>query len=93
MRSTGKKCGPRRIVARLNLQTKISRNSISCAEGISILRMNNAWLPRQDKSLAMGSSHGSLKFVEASADMRRLSGSRNGNCRQDVLIIEEAAGP
>ena len=48
---------------------------------------------RQDKSLALASSHKNLKFEGVAADMRRLFGSRGGGSRQDVSITEEADGP
>ena len=37
----------------------------------SIVRMNNAVLPRQEKSPAMASSRKSLKFGEVAANVRR----------------------
>ena len=60
---------------------------------VSILRANNAGSPRQGKALVMASSRTGLKFEEASAHMRRLSGSRGDKGRQDVLFTEEASGP
>ena len=59
----------------------------------SILRMHNAALPRQEKSLVMASSHKSLKFVEAAANLRTLFGSRGAGSRQGVLVAEKAGGP
>ena len=59
---------------------------------ISILRAGNAGLPRRGKSLVMASSHKSLKFDGAAANMRRLFGSRGWSRRQDVLVAEEAVG-
>ena len=55
--------------------------------------MSKAGLPRQEKSLATARSHRSLKFEDASADLRRLSGSCGGGGRQDALFTEEAVGP
>ena len=55
--------------------------------------MNNAGLPRQEKSPVAASSHKSLKFEDAAANMRRLFGSRGGGSRQNVRITEEAVGP
>ena len=60
---------------------------------ISKLRTNDAALSRKGKSLVMASSHKSLKFDEASANMRRLFGSRGGSGRIDALITGEAVGP
>ena len=41
-----------------------------------ILRMRNAGVPRQDKSLSTACSHKSLKFEGVAANLRRLFGSR-----------------
>ena len=60
---------------------------------ISILRMHNAALPRQEVSLVMASSRERLKFEEVAANMRRLFGSRSRIGRQYALITEEAVGP
>ena len=38
-------------------------------QSVSILRMQNSGLPRQEESLASGSSQKSLKFVDAAANM------------------------
>ena len=59
---------------------------------ISIVRANNAGLPRPEKSLVTAISHTSLKFEEVAANVRRLFGSRGEKSRQDVLLTEEAAG-
>ena len=59
---------------------------------VSILCMNNAVLSRHQKSLVTASCPRSLKFEDASADMRRLFGLRAGGSRQDALFTEEAAG-
>ena len=58
-----------------------------------ILRTHNAGLPRQEKSPATASSHKSLKFQRAAANLRTTSGSRGGGNRQDASIAEEADGP
>ena len=57
---------------------------------ISTLSMDNAGLPRKEKSLVMASNHKSLESGEVAANMRRSLGSRGGGGRQDVLITEEA---
>ena len=41
----------------------------------------------------MASGRRSLEFEEVAGNLRRLSGSRGGGSRQDVLITEEAVGP
>ena len=61
-------------------------------QSISISRINTAGLLRQETSLAMASSRKSLKFENASANIRRLFGSCGGKGRQDVLRAEGAAG-
>ena len=58
---------------------------------ISILRMDDAALSRQEKPLVMASCHKSLRFEDASANMPRLFGLRGGGSRQDALLTEEAA--
>ena len=60
---------------------------------IPILRMKNAGLPRQAKSLLMASRPKSLMFDKVEADMRRFFGSRGSGGRQDVLLTEEAVAP
>ena len=57
----------------------------------SILRMSNAELPCHDKPFFMASRHGILPSEDASANMRRLFGSRGANSQQDALFPEEAA--
>ena len=59
---------------------------------ISILRMRNAGLPRQEKSRVTASSHKCLKFEGAAASTRRVLGSRGGSGRQNALVSEEALG-
>ena len=41
----------------------------------------------------MASCHKSLKFEDASANKRRLFGSRGSGIRQDALFAKETAGP
>ena len=50
--------------------------------------MNNAGLPKQEKSLIMASSLKRLRFEDASANMRRVFGSCGGGGGQDVLLTE-----
>ena len=57
----------------------------------SKLNMDNAALSRHEKSLVMASCHESLRPEDASANMRRLFGSRGSGSRQDALLTEEAA--
>ena len=60
---------------------------------ISSLRLQNAGLSRQEKSLALASSQKSLTFMGVAASMRRLFGSRGGAIRQNVLITQDVEGP
>ena len=85
-------------VAEFDLLQRRAESKMETGEGFPEqsapkLRMNNALLPRQEKSLVMASNHKSLKFEEVAANMRRLFGSRGGGSRQDVLTTEEADGP
>ena len=59
----------------------------------SISRKNIAALSRHEKSLVMASCHRSLRFEDASANIRRPSGSRGSGSRQDALLTEEEADP
>ena len=59
----------------------------------SILRMDNAALSRQEKSLLMAICHTSLWFADASANMRRLFVSRGIERRQDAMISRKAVEP
>ena len=59
----------------------------------SILRMDNAALSRHEKSLVVASYYESLRFGYASANLRRLLGSRASGSRRDALLSEEAAEP
>ena len=58
-----------------------------------ILRMRNAELSRYGKPLFLASCREGLKFEDASANMRRLFGSRGGGSRQDALSTAEAVEP
>ena len=60
---------------------------------VSTLRMENAALSRHEQSLVMAICRRSLRFEDASANMRRLFGSRGGGSRQDDLFSGEAAEP
>ena len=71
--------------------SKLGASADSPKQFVSTLRMRNAGLPRQENSLLMASSHKSLRFEDALADMRRLFGSRGGGGRQDAFFTEEAA--
>ena len=102
MASADKNCGFRIIVAghsaefdplRRKAEPKVEMGAGFPERFVSILRMSYAGVPRQEKSLVMASSHKSLKFEDASANMRRLSGSRGGKGRKDVLLAEAADGP
>ena len=57
----------------------------------SILRMNNAGLPRREKSLVIASCYKGLRFEDLSANMRRRFGSRGRGSRQDAPFSEETA--
>ena len=102
MASADKNCGFRIIVAghsaefdplRRKAEPKVEMGAGFPERFVSILRMSYAGVPRQEKSLVMASSHKSLKFEDASANMRRLFGSRGVKGRHDVLLAVEADGP
>ena len=59
---------------------------------VSILRVRNAGLSRQEKSLVLASGQRGLKFVDVAANMRRLFGSCDGANRQGVLVTVDADG-
>ena len=59
----------------------------------SILGMSNAGLSRRVQPLVMASCQNFLMFENASANIRRLVGSRGGGSGQDALFTEEAAEP
>ena len=58
-----------------------------------ILRTDNAALSRYEKSLVMAGCRRSLRLEDASANMRRLSGSRGSGRRRDALLAEKAVEP
>ena len=79
------------FIAEVDLLRKKAASTMEMGAGFpdqfgSILRMRAAGPPRQEKSPVIASGHRSLKFGEAAASMRSLSGSRGGSGRQDVLI-------
>ena len=55
---------------------------------VSILRVNNDALSYRQKSLAIASCHKSLKFEDASANLRGLFGPRGNGSRPDDLPVE-----
>ena len=57
----------------------------------SVLRMDNAALSREEKSLVRARWYTSMQFGDASANMRSLFGSRGSGRRQDAMLTEEAA--
>ena len=59
----------------------------------SSLRMRDAGLPPQEKSLELAGSQKSLKVVDVPVNMRKLLGSPGGTVRQDVLVAEAVNGP
>ena len=52
----------------------------------SIFRVDNAALPRHEKSLVVATCHKSLRIEGASANLRRLFDSRGSGSRQDALL-------
>ena len=56
-------------------------------EFVSVLRMQNAALPKNGKTLVWASVRHSLAALGAFAQMRRLSGSCGRATRQDVLVF------
>ena len=68
-------------IAEYNLiRRKAKSEMVTCSgfpeQCVSVLRMQNAGLSRQEKSLASGSSHKYLEFADVAANMRRLFGCR-----------------
>ena len=59
----------------------------------SIFRVDNAALSHREKSFVIASCHAGLEFEGASANLRRLSGSRGSGGGQDTFLAEEAGGP
>ena len=59
----------------------------------SMLRLDAAAQSLHEKSSIMASCHISLRFDDASADLRTLLGSRESGSRKDALLSEEAAEP
>ena len=74
-------------------ESKMEMGAGSPEQFVSILRMGDAALSRHEKTLVMASCRKSLRFKDASANMRRLLGSRGSESRQDALLSEEAAEP
>ena len=60
---------------------------------VSISRLRNAALSRREKSRIMAGCRKSLKFEDASANLRRLFGSRGSGSRQGALFAEETVEP
>ena len=58
-------------------------------EFVSVLRMQNAALPKNGKTFALASFRDALAFPEASAQMRRLFGPRGYASRRDVLVAAD----
>ena len=54
---------------------------------LSILRMQNAVIPRNEKSLVMASVRGSLDYPLVAKQMRQVSQPRGGAHRGDVLLF------
>ena len=59
-------------------------------EFVSILRMQNAALPKNEISLVVARIRGALAFAAAGRQMRRLFESCGGAARQDFLIAVDA---
>ena len=56
---------------------------------VSVLRMQNAALPKNEETLALASLGNTLAFLQASAQMRRLFGPSGYASRQDVLVAQD----
>ena len=74
-------------------ESKMEMGAGSPEQFVSILRMDNAAFSRDETSLEMASCHKSLKFADASANLRGLYGSRGSGSRQDALFTEETVEP
>ena len=59
----------------------------------SILRMRDAALRSQDKSLVLASARQVLKFTDVAPTLREVFGSFRCAARQDILVTKDAYGP
>ena len=58
-------------------------------EFVSVLRMQNAALAKNERTLVLASVRSTLAFPEVSAHVRRLFGSRGQATRQDALVAAD----